>query len=94
MVQNVQAVPNISAGASYLRHATSTFISGQSVDAKQIDGRPSALSSGSLASPEPFTQIDYPPGWQVDDMDKQVMEHLVRENRELKQAVKKFKLPS
>lgn len=70
MVENVQSVPNISAGATYLRQATSTLIGGQPVDAKQIDGRPSGASSNSLASPEPFTDLDYPPEWQVSDMDK------------------------
>lgn len=60
---------------------------GQGNDPKQLDSKRN--SEADLSQYEELMDFDQPPGWQTgqNEMDKQVMQHLIQENRQLKQAL-------
>ena len=70
VVSNVRSVQNISAGAQYLRQATSTFMGGQGADPRSRDDKNE--EEDEFAQPESLTDFDYPPGWKSEhtEMDK------------------------
>ena len=63
VVSNVASVQNITAGAQYLRQATSTLIGAQGHELDQLDGA-MVSSKNEAAEPLNFSHFDQPPGWQ------------------------------